>query len=435
MKRIFLICILILMMLGSGILLSMVFQSSKLGLLAYVHSGDLYIKGLPKGEPLRLTQDGLNSKPRISPSGMWLAFQKGDSQLWIMKTDGQSSRLVYPDKRTHYKWNPHADQLAFIAKEELRILDAGQRESRLIVPSPGQEDTGVGSEFLWSPDGKWIAYEYNEKRSAAEGEWPWKHSIRKVNVEKSGSEEIVTYPPPDDEGVPGNTKLAAWVGSRIYLWQCEVMGASIMADGCPLFFFDQEHKQKEVGAESLLYPDFLAFTPDGHTLALSEGGDRITWTKKQIAKVSWDTGKKQMLTKKSMAAFSPAWSPEGSSLAYVAGPDMGSGSTGKYFGEAEMTKRRIWIMKADGSGKRRLTGDEGYREENPHWLADGRHVLFVRSDAGGRVSVWLAQSDSKSLAKIADDLCPYIPGDGILHDYGNGGYYGHTNWDEAFNLR
>jgi Tol biopolymer transport system component len=432
MKRIYIMCSLVLMMLGSFYIF---FTSSDPTLLVYVQFGDLYVKRLPKGEGLRLTQDGLNSNPRISASGMWLAFQKGNNQLWIMKTDGKLPHLVHSGKLTHYQWSPHADQLAFTANGNLRILDAGQHESHLIVQSPGQEDAGVRSEFLWSPDGKRIAYEYDEKRDAAKGEWPWIHSIRKANVEKGESEDIVTYPPPDQEGAPGNTELAAWIGSRIYLWQCEVMSASIMADGCPLYYFDQKRKQKEVGAVSLLYTDFLDFTPDGHTLALSEGNDRITWTNKQIAKISYDTGEKQILTEKGVAAFSPTWSPEGSSLAYVAGPDMGSASISRYFGEAEMAKRRIWIMRADGSEKWQLTSDEGYREENPHWLADGQRILFTRSDTGWRVSVWLAQSNGKSLEKIADDLGPYVPGNGIASRYGNEAYYGHTMWNEVFDLK
>jgi Tol biopolymer transport system component len=161
-----------------------VFDSRNFGDLAYVQAGDIYIKELPMGQPLRLTQDGLNSSPRISPSRKWLAFRKGDGQLWIIKSDGQSANPVLSGKVKYFKWAPGSDLLAFIARGELRIWKAGMSESRLIVPSPPQEDTGANFEFLWSADGKWIAYEYTEARNVPKGEWPWNQSVRKVNVEK-----------------------------------------------------------------------------------------------------------------------------------------------------------------------------------------------------------------------------------------------------------
>jgi hypothetical protein len=59
-----------------------------LGKLAYVQGGDIRVKALPDGEPLRLTTDGQNREPRWSPSGEWLAFRKGDDQVWVMRADG-----------------------------------------------------------------------------------------------------------------------------------------------------------------------------------------------------------------------------------------------------------------------------------------------------------------------------------------------------------
>jgi Tol biopolymer transport system component len=407
-------------------ILAVLIRPQSLGFLAYVQSGDIWIKDLPDGESVRLTDDSLSSSPRISPSGRWLAFRKGDGHVWIVKTDGQSANLVYPEKVTHYKWAPGSDRLAFIANGELRILTAGQNGSRLLVPCPREKDSGVNFEFLWSPDGKWITYEYTERRDVAEGEWPGKDSIRKVNMETGDSEEIIAYPPPDDQGFPGNTALAAWVGTRIYLWQCEIMSASIMADGCPLFFFDPEGKQKEVGVTSLLYPDFLTFAPDTGTLAIAEGPDRFTWTNKRIVQVDPNRGEKKTLTEPDVAASCPVWSPDGASLAYVAGPDIGPDFISEDYVLAGMTKRRIWIMKAEGSEKRRLTNDESFGEDHPLWLPDGRHILFARIVAQGRASVWLARKDGKTPDKVADLVSVESSGDGIR------GYYGHVGWSEVF---
>lgn len=166
-----------------------------LGLLAYVESGDVWIRDLPDRQLIRLTQDAHNSNPRISPSRKWLAFRKDDGQLWIMKINGESGRLICPEGVTYFKWAPGLDLIAFIAKGELRVLEAGKNESRLIVQGPSQEDpeTGTCVEFLWSPDAKWIAYEYLQKLDSYWVVWPWSNSIRKVDVASGDSEIIIRY--------------------------------------------------------------------------------------------------------------------------------------------------------------------------------------------------------------------------------------------------
>jgi Tol biopolymer transport system component len=416
-----------LIILAFCVVFAMLTRAPGSGLLAYVESGDIWVKDLPDGKPVRLTNDGRNTRPLISLSGRWLAFQKGKDHIWITNTSGHSdsANLIHPEKVNLLKWAPESDRLAFIAGGELRLLTAGQKESTLLVPKPPEEGTGVMAEFFWSPDGKWIAYEYTEKRGVEKGEWPWRNSIRKVNVEKGESQEIIGYPPPDAEGSPGNVALAAWAGSRIYLWQCEVVSASIMADGCPLFFLDPEGRQKEVGVVSLLYPDFLAFSPDPGTLAIAEGADRLTCTNKRISEIGPDGGEEKILTESDLAAVSPAWAPDGSLLAYVAGPDISPGDMSERDVIAGMAKRRIWIIKPDGSEKRRLTPDDTFREECPAWLPDGR-ILFVRVDAQRQASVWLARKDQSSPIKVADSLSR------DSSEYELPAYYGHINCREVF---
>ena len=58
---------------------------------------------------------------------------------------------------------------------------------------------------------------------------------------------------------------------------------------------------------------------------------------------------------------SPAWSADGARLAYAAGsrPD----------------ERRVWVVGADGGGRRQLTGDPQFRDEFP--------VGWGRPAAGG----------------------------------------------------
>ncbi|MGP4028291.1 protein kinase domain-containing protein [Actinomadura sp. 3N407] len=68
------------------------------------------------------------------------------------------------------------------------------------------------------------------------------------------------------------------------------------------------------------------------------------------------------LTKDGVRAVDPEWSPDGSKIAYVRGPDESS---------------TIWVMNADGTGARALTTG-GLDDMDPAWSADGRWLCYVR---------------------------------------------------------
>jgi Tol biopolymer transport system component len=65
------------------------------------------------------------------------------------------------------------------------------------------------------------------------------------------------------------------------------------------------------------------------------------------------------------AAGAPDWSAGGTKIVYE------SNQSGDY---------RIWMMNADGSGQRRLTGDPGFADLEPAWSPDGKRILFSRCD-------------------------------------------------------
>jgi Tol biopolymer transport system component len=71
----------------------------------------------------------------------------------------------------------------------------------------------------------------------------------------------------------------------------------------------------------------------------------------------------------------PAWSPDGRSIAFASSRDRQS---------------EIYVMNADGSGKRNLTRDRA-NDDYPTWSPDGRRIAFLRSRLQSRtvdVSTW-----------------------------------------------
>src|SRR4029453_6316229 len=80
---------------------------------------------------------------------------------------------------------------------------------------------------------------------------------------------------------------------------------------------------------------------------------------------------RRALTKPSRTSsdFDPAWSPNGRRIAYVhsTGSTVGPGQSGT----------EIWVMNANGSGKRRLTRNVSF-DGGPTWSPDGRRIMFAR---------------------------------------------------------
>src|SRR5260370_7688345 len=64
----------------------------------------------------------------------------------------------------------------------------------------------------------------------------------------------------------------------------------------------------------------------------------------------------------------PAWSPDGTKIAFTRGlvPDAGA----------------IYLMNADGSGQTRLTSGASASDYSPAWSPDGKRLVFVRGPRG-----------------------------------------------------
>jgi len=196
---------------------------------------------------------------------------------------------------------------------------------------------------------------------------------------------------------------------------------SVLADGTSLNAVPIGDTPKELVQDMLSHADFLAWSPDGKLLAITEGYGRETWSHKRIAVMEPTSGTLTYLTDEKTAVLSPVWSLDGQRIAYVAAPDIGFVGGGEV-AKAGAAQRRIWVTKRDGSGKRQLTHDAAYRDERPLWSADGSHILFARLDQKGRAGLWLMRDDGRKLRQVAD-LSPAPEWFG---------YYGYINWDGYF---
>jgi Tol biopolymer transport system component len=106
-----------------------------------------------------------------------------------------------------------------------------------------------------------------------------------------------------------------------------------------------------------------AYSPDGSKLAFGCGPSERT---ARICAVNADGSGRTHLTGTARVSFEPAFSPDGSQIVYSAAPRNGYSD--------------LWVMNADGSDKHRLTHTDG-NDGNPRYSPDGKRIVFQRVHA------------------------------------------------------
>jgi Tol biopolymer transport system component len=143
----------------------------------------------------------------------------------------------------------------------------------------------------------------------------------------------------------------------------------------------------------------IAFSPDGTRIAFADG----TGQPSGIGTLAVDGSHVAHLTSGVNDAW-PSWSPDGSMIAFS--------STAFDPGAARCAIRvdydcpsDLYVMNADGSDLRRLTGGSG-PEFQPVWSPDGMRIAFVRSAYQGdaHTRIWVMNADGSAAQPVAADV-------------------------------
>ena len=128
-----------------------------------------------------------------------------------------------------------------------------------------------------------------------------------------------------------------------------------------------------------------AWSPDGTRLAFVHkqfpDDDNEIWV------MNADGTNWRNLTDNNSADYQPAWSPDGTKIAYV------SNQSGN---------NDIWVMNGDGTGHRNLTNHASF-DSLPAWSPDGTRIAFSSKPDGGDFDIWVMNHDGTAAHNLHDN--------------------------------
>ena len=316
-----------------------------------------------------LTLDDLASlreveDPQISPDGAWVAYtvrrrdfeeDDRDTDIWMASWDGQQSVRLTTSKKgeTTPRWSPDGRYLAFLSSrdykaetEQIWILNrAGGEAERITDLKGGVED------FAWSPNGKRLAIIASDPDpDAPDPEQP--------EAKKKTPKPIVIdrfYFKEDRTGYLGELR------QHLYLFDLETRKADLLTPG----------KLNEY---------LPSWSPDSQTIAfVTKGGEDFDRSD------NWDIflieakpgAQPRQLTTYGGAdcdptwGSPPAWSPDGSMIAYPRGGDLKL----IYY-----SVQQLAVIPVSGGPERLIAPQLDRNISQPVWSADGASILLLLED-------------------------------------------------------
>ena len=217
---------------------------------------------------------------------------------------------------------------------------------------------GVEHDASWSPDGSRVAF--TRARNPEKGPF----EIWVVNADGSGLARVIRH--------PGSSFGPAWSpdGRRIVY-------STDRPDQPPALYVvnsDGSGAQRLKSSRTRGYTD-PSWSPDGTTIAFAitrVGENRFD---SSIAVIDADDGGslRRLTRPGGPDELNPNWSPDGTAIAF------------EHSRSFDRTQSDIWLMAADGSGKRRVTATRFY-ETNPTFSPDGTRIAFASDRDNRRLS-------------------------------------------------
>lgn len=361
---------------------------AKIAYVAHSDSGsDLFVV-LPDGSRRsRFTFSGGVADPAWSRDGKRLAFAvHGD--IWVASNQWNERRITTGGGYGSPSWS--ADGTRIVADHavdlgsELVVIDVATSTQQVIVPA--SERWPGAWQPSWSPDGSTIAF----IRLDSEGDdYAYYRRLFVVGPDGSGLSEVTPAEvgAGDPQWSPDGTRLLYTHSYHGRGGECSNEVTVMGADGTGLHTVLKQGCEDRAGS----------WSPRGGRMAFST--DSVDWwdaAAPQLAGV-WtadlDGGHRQLVA---AGGWDPAWQPR-ALRSFERGSTAGHSTTGGRRLAIAATSARGWdvfTLRPDGTGLRRLTdlGDA----TGPSWSPDRRWIAFIRKGS----ELWVMRSDGSGRRKV-----------------------------------
>ena len=395
--------------------------------IVFVYGGELWSVSRNGGDAIRLTTGvGVQSDPHFSPDGKWIAFSGqygGNTDVYVVSADGGvPKRLTYhPAADMAMGWTPDGKNVLFESNRDAFANGGGEL---FTVPVTGGLATELpfplAFEGSYSGNGEEIAY-----RPVAFPWGTWSHyrggTESKIWIAKLADSSYEEIPRGD-----WNEFDPMWVGDKIYFLSDEngpftlyeydtatkketqlvsnnglpIKEASADADAVVYSQFGAihvydlgTHHDRAVtihvaGDFPQVMPHFDSVEKNILSAGISPTGARAVFEAHgEILTVPAEHGDIRNITNSpGVADRTPAWSPDGNSIAYF------SDESGEY---------ALHIKSQDGMGtvKKISLGEPPSFFYNPVWSPDSKKIAYTDK----RLNVWYVDLDKGTPVKIDSD--------------------------------
>jgi len=323
------------------------------------------------------------SDPQIAPDGKSIVIvvaranydeNRYDADLVLVDVASSNQRALTHERRSisHPRYSPSGDRLAFLsnvalasgqqARPQIFVMPMGGGDARRITSAP----KGV-QQFAWSPDGRTIAYATEDEAEKKSGPERFNDSF------EVGNDDFLIQ----SQALPTH----AWL---------------VPADG-------GEARRLTSGSWSLPinHPPGapaspLSWSPDGKSIVLvrlstPHSGDTRDAT---VQAVDVASARMRGLTGRDRLEGQPAYSPDGSQIAYWQPRDGDSGNVSE-----------VHVAASTGGAGRSVTRAIDRNIARSIWMPDGKSLLIGAND-GTRVSLWLQPLDGPARKLDLGKLTP-----------------------------
>jgi dipeptidyl aminopeptidase/acylaminoacyl peptidase len=274
-------------------------------------------------------------------------------QLWVMTiADGKSVRLGgEKESAGNPEWSPDGQWLAYRGrvgeKSGLVVARPDGSGAKFLAEMIGTNAPlpGTGRTVAWSPDGKRISFV-----SSVPGP---------ETADANGDPMVITrylYKPDAAEGLTHFND-----NRRLHLFVVDVLSGRV-----------------EQLTEGVHYEHSIDWSPSGQELLFltNRDADDDEFFNYDVFTLKLTDKSVRRLSATESNEYRPRWSPDGTMIAFEA---TRRGLTDR---ETTMEDTHVWVMNADGTGRREIGRGIDNRQGPPEWTPDGGALVFTVQERG-----------------------------------------------------